>query len=134
MNGLLKFRTCYFILTILIFAIEVLIALFVHDRFIRPYFGDFLVVILLYCGFRSFLNIRPFPTAIGVFLIACTIEALQYFHLVNRLGLSHSRLARIVLGSSFEWTDIVTYAAGILCTLLVEWWIARRRAPDTAGR
>jgi len=33
--------------------IEILIALFVHDEFIRPYVGDALVVIVLYCECRK---------------------------------------------------------------------------------
>ena len=50
---MLTFRKTYFILSILLFIIEVLIALFAHDEFIRPYVGDLLVVVLLYCLVKS---------------------------------------------------------------------------------
>ena len=43
---MLRFNKTYFLLTILLFCTEVIIALFVHDNFIRPYFGDVLVVIV----------------------------------------------------------------------------------------
>ena len=46
---MLLFRRSYFSFFVLLFIIEVLIALFVNDRLIRPYVGDFLVVILIYC-------------------------------------------------------------------------------------
>lgn len=120
MKTILKFNRNYFFLTILFFAIEVVIAVFVHDTVIRPYIGDFLVVILLYCLVRSFFNTTVFATAIGVLIFSFIIEATQYFHLVNLLGLQHSKLARVIMGNYFAWMDIVTYTAGIVAVLLVE--------------
>ena len=38
-------RIAYFIATLVIFGTELLIALFVHDKFIRPYVGDIMVVV-----------------------------------------------------------------------------------------
>ena len=119
-NPVLKFSPFYFIAALLLFITEVLIALFVHDQFIRPYIGDFLVVILIYCFVKSFLNTQVIPTAIGVLLFAYTVELLQYFRIVEVLGLQHSRAARIIIGSSFEWQDILAYTLGILMVVLVE--------------
>lgn len=118
-----KFNPTYFILTLLLFLIEICIALFVHDQFIRPYIGDFLVVILIYCFLKSFLNTPVVPTAIGVLLFAYTVEVLQYFKLVELLGLQHSRAARIIIGSSFEWQDMLAYTVGIAAVIL---WEKRR--------
>ena len=120
MKNLFKFNQRYFLLTVLLFIIEVLIALFVDDRFIRPYFGDFLVTILMYCFVRSFLNTPVLPTAIAVLVFSYFIETLQYFQLVSRLGLQHSRFARTVLGSSFEWMDLVAYTLGIVLVIYLE--------------
>jgi hypothetical protein len=120
MNSILKFNSSYFFLAILLFAIEVIIAVFVHDTIIRPYIGDFLVVILLYCMARSFLNTAVLPTAIAVLIFSFAIETTQYFHLVNVLGLQHSKLARVIMGNYFAWMDLVTYTAGIIVVLLVE--------------
>ena len=117
---MLKINLFYSILTLLLLGVEVLIALFVHDQFIRPYIGDFLVVILIYCFVKSFLNTRVLPTALGVLLFAYTVELLQYFHIVEVLGLQHSRAARIIIGSSFEWLDMLAYTLGILMVILVE--------------
>ena len=119
-HPVLKFSPFYAISTLLLFITEVLIALFVHDQFIRPYIGDFLVVILIYCFVKSFLNTPVIATAIGVLLFAYTVEFLQYFHIVEVLGLQHSRAARIIIGSSFEWRDILAYTMGILAVVLVE--------------
>lgn len=119
-NPVLKFSPFYAISTLLLFITEVLIALFVHDQFIRPYVGDFLVVILIYCFVKSFLNTPVVPTALGVLLFAYTVEVLQYFRIVEVLGLQHSRAARIIIGSSFEWLDMLAYTLGILMVILVE--------------
>ena len=82
---MLTFRRNYFLLFAFLFIIEVLIALFVHDRFIRPYVGDFLVVILIYCFVRSFFNLPVITTAASVFLFACAVEMAQYFNVANLL-------------------------------------------------
>ena len=120
MNSILKFRKGYFILVIILFAIEVLIALFMHDSIIRPYGGDFLVVILIYCFLKAFLNTPVLKTAIAVLVFSYTVEILQYFNIVNWLGLEKSRLARIIIGSSFEWIDLLAYTLGIAVVLIVE--------------
>jgi hypothetical protein len=117
---MLTFNKKYFLLALLLFLIEVLIAAYLNDAFVRPYVGDYLVVILLYCLARSFVNLPVVPLAIGVLLFAYTIEILQYFNLVDRLGLRHSRLAVIVIGSSFEWIDLVAYTLGVATVIAIE--------------
>ena len=82
----MKKRIFYIISFLVIFCIEVLIALYVRDNFVRPYIGDVLVVVLVYSFVRIFL-----PTGIPrmpfyVFLFACFIEVMQYFQLVETLG------------------------------------------------
>lgn len=120
MSSILKFKGHYFVLAFIIFCIEVLIALFAHDRFIRPYLGDFLVVILIYCFLRSFIDISVVKLALSALLFSFMVETLQYFNILGRLGLQDSRLAKTLMGSSFEWTDLVAYTLGIAFVLYVE--------------
>jgi len=110
----------YLFVTVLLFIVETLIAIYVHDQFIRPYLGDVLVVILIYCFVRSFLKIPVVPAAFGVLLFSYFIELLQYFNFVTVVGLENHKIARIVLGSSFEWLDIVAYTFGFFLVLLLE--------------
>jgi hypothetical protein len=123
-NSRLRFQKRYFTWTVFLFLTEVLIATFLNDRIIRPYVGDFLVVILMYCFVKSFLDIPVVPLAISVLLFAYLIEILQYFDLVHLLGLEKSNIARTIIGNSFEWTDMVAYTAGVIAVLYVE---TRRR-------
>ena len=117
---MIQFNKKYFGLAVLLFIVEVLIALFLHDRIIRPYVGDLLVVILLYCSVKSFLKISIWKTAISVLAFSFLIETLQYFHFVRLIGLQHSKLANIVIGNSFHWIDLVAYVMGIVIVLLIE--------------
>ncbi|WP_313805616.1 DUF2809 domain-containing protein [Flavobacterium sp.] len=55
-----------------------------------------------------------------VLLFSYLIELLQYFNFVHLLGLEESKIAKIVLGSSFEWLDLVAYTAGGLIIILAE--------------
>lgn len=122
---LLHFHRGYALLTLLVFAIEVLIALYVRDRFVRPYLGDTLAVILVYLGLRAVLRIGVVAAAATAFAVAVAVELGQLIGLVHLLGLSHSPIARTVLGMGFEAWDFVAYAAGAGIAVLAE--AARRR-------
>lgn len=111
-----------FLCFLLIFVIEVIIALFVNDSIIRPYGGDILVVILMYYFFKSFIKINPLPLALGVLLFAYAVEIGQYFNLVEILHLQNNTVMRIVIGSSFSWGDMVCYTLGAIICL----WIDRK--------
>jgi len=64
MKNSIKFNWYYFVLTILLLGLEILIALFAHGSIIRPYIGNLLVVILIYCFVKSFANTPVFITAV----------------------------------------------------------------------
>ncbi len=125
-----RFHKLYALLTILLFLVEVVIALFIRDRFIRPYVGDVLVVILVYCFVCSFVKIPLWFGAIGVLLFAYTIELLQYFKFVEVIGLQNSHVAKVVLGNSFSWMDIVAYTVGIIIVVLLEQLHSRKLNDD----
>ncbi|UII30543.1 DUF2809 domain-containing protein [Fulvivirga ulvae] len=112
-----KFQKKYFFLTIGLLITEILIALYIHDRIIRPYIGDLLVVILIYTFFKSFLNVSVTRMALAVLLFSYLVEAGQYFGLVYLLGLEDYKIARIIIGVSFEWLDLIAYTAGIILVL-----------------
>lgn len=125
-----RFSNRYLIATVVLFLVEVAIALFVRDAVIRPYGGDVLVVALIYCALRTVLQVRPSILVIATVLFAYTVEFLQLFHLVAILGLEQYRLARIVLGTSFAWLDLLAYTIGGILVLCVE--KLRRRDAATA--
>src|SRR6185295_7491161 len=116
----LTFNGKYLLLTIILFLVEVCIALFVKDSIVRPAVGDILVVVLIYCFFRIFLNAVYWKLAFGVFLFACLIEVLQYFDYVALLHLENNRIISTILGRTFEWKDFIAYFAGCLIIIGAE--------------
>lgn len=105
----------------LLLLIEVLIALYVDDPFVRPYLGDSLAVVALYCLVLVFVELPKQRALLGVFVFACALEFAQYLRLVERLGLQHNRPLRIVIGTVFSPLDLLAYAAGALLVVLLEW-------------
>jgi hypothetical protein len=60
--------------------------------------------------------------AIGTLMFSYHIETLQYFSIVDRLGLSKNILAKTVIGYGFDWWDILAYTLGICLVLVMEYW------------
>ena len=108
----MKKRLIYLIVTILILIIEVMIALFVHDKFVRPYIGDVLVTILICSFLRIFIpkGVKPLP--LYVFIFALGVEVLQYLRIAELLGFSDNRFLSILIGSVFDVKDVVCYGVG----------------------
>ncbi len=124
---MLTFNKNYFTFFILVFTIETLIALYVQDNFVRPYLGDVLVVILIYCFVKSFVKLPVVTAAIAVLIFAFTIEYLQFLNIVEKLGLEKSKIARTVIGTSFSWMDILMYVVGIVIVIAVEkYWLKKK--------
>lgn len=121
-------RILYTIATLVLIFIEVMIAMFVHDSFIRPYAGDMLVVIVIYAFIRIWIpeGCRLLP--LYVFIFAVLVEVLQYFNIVEILGLSDSRFFRILIGGTFDWKDIACYGAG--CMVLAIYEAVSHRVPN----
>jgi hypothetical protein len=117
---LFTFNLKYLSWAVVLFLVEIIIAVFVHDHIIRPYVGDLLVVILLYCGVRAFLNLPVWMAALIVLIFSYCVEILQYFHIIRLLGLQQSPLANIVFGNYFQWMDFVAYSLGIAIVVGIE--------------
>ena len=109
-----KKRIIYGIITIILLGIEVLIALFIQDTFIRPYVGDILVVVVIYTFIRIWIPEKCKLLPLYIFLFATGVELLQLFHIVELLGLENSTFLTILIGSVFDYKDILCYFVGCL--------------------
>jgi len=107
-------RLIYLGAFVVVLLVEVCIALWVNDAFIRPYLGDVLAVIAVYFLVRVFLPTGVEWLPLYVFLFAVCVEISQYFHLVNILGMEDNRVVRILLGGVFDVTDVLCYGIGCL--------------------
>ena len=114
-NNMKRKRLLFAVSAVILLVIEIIIGLYVHDSFVRPYLGDTLVVILIWCVLRIiFTTGKPWLSA-AVFLFAVAVEISQIFPLCDLLGIRNG-LIRTLMGTSFAWGDIVAYLAGSLIT------------------
>lgn len=105
-------RLKYAALFAVLFIIETLIAIFVHDDFVRPYIGDVLVVMLVCTFLRIFFPEKPKLLPAFATSFAVLIEILQYFDFVEVLGLENNPIISTALGRTFDIKDIICYIVG----------------------
>ena len=121
-----SFNKRYFLVFVALLVIEVLIAKFVTDSFIRPFVGDYLVMILIYLFSRAWLKGNDRIQILGVLLFCYSVEIAQKFNLVHILGLEQYRLARIIIGTHYDVNDLVAYSLAALTLLIVKNnWLSR---------
>lgn len=125
----MKRRLPYILAFVALLLVEIYIGLYVRDRFVRPYFGDVLVTMLLCCLVRSIQpkGLRLLPIYVMVF--ATVVEITQYFDLVALVGLEHNAFISTLMGRSYSYKDLICYAVGCAAFGAVEWACKRRKKP-----
>ncbi len=116
----MRFNKKYFLAFCILLFTEVYIALYVHDQIIRPFIGDLLVVILIYCFVRAFTKFPYLKVIIAVLLFAYIVEAIQATSFINWIGFSENKVAKIILGNSFDWSNMMAYTIGALLIFIFE--------------
>jgi hypothetical protein len=121
---MLKSRIAYFILIILTIIIGLLSR---HFTVIPLFIGDVLWALLFYFMFR-FLFIKAGTKTITICsLIFC--YAIEFSQLYKAPWIDSLRLTlfgRLVLGSVFNWGDLLSYTAGIILGIITNWFINKK--------
>lgn len=115
-----RLRITYLVAFLLILCTEILIGAFVRDNFVRPYVGDVLVAVLIYCAVRAVFPKGIKLLSIYVFIFALIVELLQLVKIVDLLGIPHKSIIAIMVGTSFSFIDIICYAVGCAIAYLTE--------------
>jgi hypothetical protein len=55
-----------------------------------------------------------------VLIFAYLVEIMQGLKFVELIGLSNNKIASILIGTTFSWTDIACYTIGILVVIVAE--------------
>ena len=124
--GMKKERIKYIIIFGITFILEIIIAKYVHDKIIRPYVGDILVVICLYTFAKSIFVDKIKWLSLYVLILAVIVEILQYFNYAQIL-FGDNKIAKTLLGSSFDVKDILCYVAGYIIIILGEKFLSKRK-------
>lgn len=121
-----KLRIIYGVSFLLILVIEILIALFIRDKFIRPYVGDMLVTMLICFFVRIFIPEKFSAAPLFVFLFSLFVEIGQYFDFVKLLGLDNNLFLSTLLGRTFSVADIICYGIGCAVFALFDYIIKKK--------
>ncbi len=110
-------RIGYPIATVILLFIEVLIAIYVHDAFVRPYIGDVLVVVVIYTFIRIFVPERCKLLPLYVFIFAALVVGFADVPYCGSIRLAEKSFLSILVGSVFDWKDIL-----VLCRWVYIAW------------
>lgn len=123
----MKRRLPYIIICLILLGVEVLIALFVDDKIIRPFGGDVIVIWVIYCFVQAILGGRNnhYIVAGGVLIFAFLVEFLQFIHIIDILGLRDIEFFRVLIGTNFSWPDLLCYTIGAAACWLGTWLYGR---------
>lgn len=119
----LKIRLPYIVATVVLLTVEVLIGVFVHDDFVRPFVGDVLVTVLL-CAMGRIVLPRWRWLPLGVMLFAAAVELSQLIGLDRILGVEGTAIGTAI-GSTFDIADLICYAVGCVIFFICELGIKR---------
>ncbi len=108
-------RVRFLLAFLVLLIIEVFIAVFVHDKFVRPYIGDLLVVFCVYSAVRVLIPKRVKFLSIYVFLFAVFVELIQLIDLNVQ-----NEFLSILVGSTFDLVDILCYGIGSIILLIFD--------------
>lgn len=106
----MKKRLACGIVFLIILGIEILIGMFVRDRFVRPYLGDVLAVICVYFFAGIILPKKPKLLSIWVTAFAFAVEFIQLTPLSDLLG--KGSVLSIIVGGTFDISDLFCYLIG----------------------
>ena len=104
---------------ILILVTEIAIAIFHFHRFVRGFLGDVLVIPLLYCFLKMVTPYDSKKILYAVLSIALTVELFQLGFSSEILS-TENRLLQTIIGTTFDFRDLVAYAFGIIPVLLID--------------
>jgi len=111
----------YPFISIVLFVYEAYLALYAHDAFFRPFFGDFIAVIFAYTFLKCFFyHTKQYDKqlATGALGVAYFLELLQKINFLEKTGLAKHKIMSMLIGSAFSWLDILAYTLGYLSIML----------------
>lgn len=117
MMSILHFDKKFFLLFLILFGLETFIALYIHDQLVRPFLGDFLVIILVFSLFGTFTQGSVTALTLSALTFCYLVEYGQYHHILHQFELDQYRWLRIAFGTSFDMRDLLAYTLGAVAIL-----------------
>lgn len=101
--------------------------------FLSKYGADALWSLLIYFSVAAcFTRHKPSTIALSVLAFSWSIEFLQCYHALWIDNLRSTRLGALILGSVFNWQDLLAYSAGTLMGFGTDLQLAKRNGSPAA--
>jgi hypothetical protein len=97
-----------------------IVVFFSNYYFIRGVLGDLLIVVFTYSLIKSFYQVDSKLLSFIVILTFFMVEGFQYLNLIKYIGLSENKIAKIVLGATFDPIDLLFYLLGGLLVYYID--------------
>ncbi len=120
-------RTRYFLIILFTIILGLSSRTAIVPQFIYPYLGDFFYALMIYfiMGFL-FPKKRLLGIAALSILICFSIEFLQLYQAQWIINLRATTLGKLVLGSGFLKSDLISYLLGVFLGFIMELWFYKR--------
>lgn len=103
-----------------LFALLVIIAVAVQDRWIRPYGGDIGVIVMLHAALRGTLMRSSMRAVAAVLGLALVIEGGQALGWAAWPIFADNPMAQVVLGTTADLKDVAAYIVGGVVALVLD--------------
>ena len=117
----MKRREIYLLSTVICFLLCILIVKLLSDYLvIRGFIGDIIVTILIYCFIKMFVDLKPLKLSIFVLMFSYIVELMQYYKVIEIIGLGNNEIAQIIIGTTFDFRDLLAYTIGVIIVYLLD--------------
>lgn len=86
--------------------------------FWRGFLSDVFIGVLLFSFIKMLTPASTLKVSLSVLAFSYLVELGQYFNLVELLGVNNKAI-RILIGTHFDWLDLIAYTVGFFICLFV---------------
>jgi hypothetical protein len=126
----MTFRPICLVTAAALLVVEVIIARgYFPAAFVRNSIGDVLIIPLLYFLLRGLAKTSPLIALAASLIVGFIVEALQYIHTADLLGLQQGSLLYIALGNTFSSLDLLMYSIGGVLAVCLDLRVLQQLRP-----
>ncbi|MFM5523842.1 ribosomal maturation YjgA family protein [Aeromonas jandaei] len=98
--------------------VVLLIGFYGGGWFWRGFLSDVFIVVFLFSFLKMLMPASTLKVSLSVLAFSYLVEISQYFNLVELLGVNNKAI-RILIGTHFDWLDLIAYTVGFFICLFV---------------
>jgi len=116
-----RFNSKPFLLSFCLLLILVILKAFAERFYLQAYLIDIIAIFWMFCLLKGFFHVANDGLAHYAFLFAIVFEIAQFYQIIDGFYIQNSQLLHFVLGSAFDWYDLLAFTVGWLIILLGEY-------------